>query len=204
MELRLSPEQREVWSKMEIDGKAVTKMAFTKLESLWEGGWTMEREMFVDSALKEVMSTVTFLQEHAVRGLLRESHDRFSSHIKAAGKPLFRGRMKLSFDIGPDEMILSSSEPVVSVPYLGKVKLLPNDKINAYVGSSAFQSTDHKAVLWSNLRRVRLEIWNNRHVMTVDCSSDAEVKERDQKGVDKMTKRRRSKMSTAGSRWLDG
>lgn len=175
IELRLDPAQRRVWSEMEESGKAVQAMALAKLESLHSTGWSMEREMFVNLSLNEASASAGMLKERAVRGLLGTAHDRFTAHVRAMGGPLRRNRGSAPFEIDPEDLVLSSTDPVIAVPYLGMVRILPNNKINAYVNDRRYGPTEDKAGHWSRLKKIELCVWNNRHVLVVDCSG-GEVK----------------------------
>lgn len=192
IELRLDPAQRDIWSRMEKDGKALRKLTITKLEQTSSVGWSMERGTFVESMFKEAMQAVDILHERAVRGVVGRAHDGFTAYFKANGEPPRRSNGVPMFEVDPEDVVLSSSDPIAVIPYLGSVRILPNNKVNVYSGDSRFGPTESKANIWSRLRTVGLEVWNHRYVLTMDCTSGD--------GPVKLKKNRRR----AGSKWLDG
>ncbi len=158
LELKLDRDQRRKWGAMDEAALKIVELARMKLTGFQKSGIPIVKHAFIESAKKESISN-DFLPI-TVDGILDKVYD--------SANPGLQNRKggNFPFNLPREEVLFSTTERVVRLPYLGVTKYFSNQRMDLMpaVSSSGYSP-------WSKVQRISMCVLNNLHILLIDCRS---------------------------------
>jgi hypothetical protein len=180
--------QSKIYDSLERQTSEIMVDVLREAQGQLDGESLVLPESFV---LKSVMDLMTHrssaekvgLTEFSIRSAIRDAYSKISSMSDSA-KERRRGRRKILVEVPSDEVIFSTLERLVRVPYLGLIKHASNVRI---ISDPGYASDGKKAESGYGLRRTFLGRQNSVHFLLLDHTEEG-----DERAVRSDSEKRRS------------
>jgi hypothetical protein len=163
IELRLDRHQKKIWESLTQEADAINELARSRLLEQHRNSWSVHRDLFIAMMEKELQKK--YLLPESVRSVLEFTCEGFRPEVETR-----RGRRIYPLDVSPQDVVFSITENFVSVPYLGLIRYSPNKKIPTKPTSA------NKHWRWPDVKRMTLTIWNQLHVLLINCGKEDRIK----------------------------
>lgn len=185
MQLRLERQQRMAWDLMEEQAKAIDHVVRDAMVREARTGIELHRDFFLAAHSARCSEVAPDLTESTVEWLILQFRDAHAARERKGASHRKKGQFSCEFLVPKDEVVFSTVEDVVRIPYLGLVRFRPNSFITVRYRRLPKVGSKKKVDRLSAMRRTLLHRKHGEYTMIIDCSKEGGKKEKGAPGVRK-------------------